>query len=74
MFHIGPNSRPLLLIHSDDDQSVPIKQALDMVEALKAANVRHKFVRFKDRGHMGLTDEVLREAELFIGEVESASK
>lgn len=74
MFHIGPTSRPLLLIHSDDDQSVPIKQALDMVDALDAAKVRHKFVRFKDRGHLGLTDEVLREARLFIDGVERASK
>ena len=73
MFHIGSNSRPLLLIHSHDDQSVPIKQALDVVEALETAKVRHKFVRFRDRGHTGLTDEVLREAQLFI-EVERASK
>lgn len=70
MFQIGPNSRPLLLIHSDDDQSVPIKQALDMVNGLEAAGVPHKFVRYKDRGHMGLTDEVLREARAFIDEME----
>jgi hypothetical protein len=40
----------------------------------RGRQVRHKFVRFKDRGHMGLTDEVLREAQLFIDEVERASK
>jgi acetyl esterase/lipase len=70
IFQIGPNSKPLLVIHSDDDQSVPIKQALDMVQAMAAAKVRHKFVHYKDRGHMGLTDEVLREARAFIEEVE----
>jgi acetyl esterase/lipase len=72
LFQIGQHSRPLLVIHSDDDQSVPIKQALDMVAALKAANVQHKFVRFTNRGHVGLTDEVLQEAQVFISEVEKA--
>ncbi len=69
-FQIGPNSRPLLVIHSDDDQSVPITQALDMVDALKAAKVLHKFVRYANRGHVGLTDEVLHEAQVFIDEIE----
>lgn len=70
MFQVGPSSTPLLVIHSDDDQSVPIKQALDMVQTLAGAKVRHKFVHYKDRGHMGLTDEVLREARAFIEELE----
>jgi len=48
------------------DQSVPIQQALDMVKALEAAKIPHKFVRYKDRGHVGLTDEVLQEAKAFI--------
>jgi acetyl esterase/lipase len=74
MFHVGQNSRPLLVIHSDDDQSVPIKQALDMVDALKVANVQHKFVRFTNRGHVGLTDEVLHEAQVFISEVEKGPR
>jgi acetyl esterase/lipase len=64
--HVSVNSRPLLVVHSDDDQSVPIQQALDMVKALEASNVHHKLVRYKDRGHMGLTDEVLEEARAFI--------
>ena len=66
MFHISAASRPLLVIHSDDDQSVPIQQALDMVQALDKAKAPHKFVRYKDRGHMGLTDEVLLAARAFI--------
>ena len=67
-------SKPLLVIHSDDDQSVPIQQALDMVKALEAAKVRHKFVHYKDRGHVGLTDEVLQEARAFIGQLMAGTK
>lgn len=66
IFHLSAASRPLLVIHSDDDQSVPVQQALDMVKALEAAKVPHKFIRYTDRGHMGLTDQVLREARAFI--------
>jgi acetyl esterase/lipase len=73
LFHISPKSRPLLVIHSDDDQSVPIQQAHDMVKALDSAKVRHKFVHYTDRGHMGLTDEVLQEARSFIAALASGS-
>jgi acetyl esterase/lipase len=66
MHQISSSSKPLLVIHSDDDKSVPIQQAVDMAKALEAAKVPHKFVHYKDRGHMGLTDEVLQEARAFI--------
>lgn len=69
MFQISATSKPLLVIHSDDDRSVPIQQALDMVKALEAAKIRHKFVHYNDRGHMGLTDEVLQEARAFIAQL-----
>jgi acetyl esterase/lipase len=67
---VSATTRPILVIHSDDDRSVPIEQALDMVKTLEAAKVPHRFVHYADRGHMGLTDEVLREARAFIDEVE----
>jgi hypothetical protein len=35
--------------------------------------VPHKFVRYADRGHMNLTDEILREFRAFIDEVEAAT-
>ena len=71
--HVGPSARPILVIHSDDDRSVPIEQAVNMAKALAAASVHHRFVHYKDRGHMGLTDEVLQEALAFITEVERKS-
>ena len=74
MAQISANSKPILVIHSDDDQSVPIQQALDMLKALDAAKVEHKFVHYKDRGHVGLTDEVLQEARAFIDQLDKNVK
>jgi dipeptidyl aminopeptidase/acylaminoacyl peptidase len=68
--HVAAATKPTLVIHSDDDKSVPVQQAIDMVAKLKAAGVQHRFVRYTDRGHMGITDEVIKEARAFIAEVE----
>jgi acetyl esterase/lipase len=70
MHHVSATTKPVLVIHSDDDKSVPVQQAVDFVGRLKAANVTHRFVHYTDRGHMGITDEVIREARAFIAEVE----
>ena len=69
--NIGPNTKPMLLLHSDDDRSVPIQQALDMDKALTDAHVPHKFIHYKDRGHIGFTDEAMGEARAFIADLES---
>ena len=37
--HVRGNMRPILILHSDNDRSVPIANALQMVEALKKAGV-----------------------------------
>ncbi len=68
--HVSAATRPTLIIHSDDDKSVPIGQAVAMVERLKNAGVRHRFVHYTDRGHMGITEDVIKEARAFIAEVE----
>jgi acetyl esterase/lipase len=68
--HVSAATRPILVIHSDDDKSVPVQQAVDMAAKLKANNVPHRFVHFTDRGHMGITEEVIKEARAFIAEVE----
>ncbi len=67
--HVKATSKPLLIIHSDDDRSVPIKQAVDMAEALKKAGARHKFLHYKDRGHMQIVDWVVQESVAFIKEM-----
>jgi acetyl esterase/lipase len=68
--HVTPGMKPILVIHSDDDKSVPIEQAVRFVKVLEGAGVHHRFVHYQDRGHMGLTDEILKETHAFIAEVE----
>ena len=69
--HVSATTKPTLVIHSDDDKSVPVQQAVDMAAKLQAAGVQHRFVHYTDRGHMGITDDVVREARAFIAEVEA---
>ena len=68
--HVSAATKPILIIHSDDDKSVPVQQAANMVAKLQASGVRHRYVHYTDRGHMGITDEVIREARAFIAELE----
>src|SRR6516165_3718201 len=42
--HVSNKTKPILILHSDDDKSVPIQQALDMAQALKKARAPHRFV------------------------------
>jgi len=70
MTHVGGATKPILVIHSDDDRSVPVQQAIDFVDKLKAAGVTHRFVHYTDKGHMGITDDVIKEARAFIAEME----
>ena len=69
--HVSAATKPTLVIHSDDDKSVPVQQAVDMAAKLAKAGVPHRFVHFADRGHMGITDEVIKEARAFFAEVEA---
>ena len=64
--HIGKTTKPLLILHSDNDRSVPIANALLMVAALKKADVRHTFHRYPKMGHMGINPEVIKRALEFI--------
>lgn len=67
--HVSEKTKPILIFHSDDDKSVPIRQAVDMAEALEKAKARFKFLHYKDKGHMGIADYVVRESIAFIKEV-----
>ena len=64
--HVGPDNAPQLILHSDDDPSIPIEQVLRMTAALEAAGAPHGFVRHADRGHMFITGEVIAAARAFI--------
>lgn len=69
LHHVSAKTRPLLVIHSDDDHSVPVVQAVNMARALEQAKVRSRFVHYKDKGHMGITPDVIQEAVAFIEEI-----
>ena len=58
--------RPLMILHSDNDRSVPIANALLMVEALKKAEAEFVFHRYPSAGHMGITEEVIKRTLEFI--------
>ena len=64
--HVSKETKPLLILHSDNDRSVPIENALLMVETLKEAGARHTFHRYPTAGHMQVTDEVIKRALEFI--------
>jgi len=64
--HVNDKMKPILIIHSDDDPSVPVQQALDMVQVLAKAQVRHRFIHYRDKGHISMTEDVIKEARAFI--------
>jgi len=66
--HVHRRARPLLILHSDDDPSIPIEQVLRMVAALRSAGAPHRFVRYRDRGHLFTPVECVEEARQFIRE------
>jgi acetyl esterase/lipase len=67
--HASKDSKPLLILHSDNDNSVPVANALIMVEALQRAGARHTFHRYPDLGHMQITPEVIEKSLAFIKDV-----
>lgn len=64
--HVTKDMKPLLVLHSDNDRSVPIENALGMVAALEKAGARHTFHRYPLMGHMGINEEVIKQALAFI--------
>jgi acetyl esterase/lipase len=71
--HIGKTMKPLLILHSDNDRSVPIDNALMMVDALTKAGASHTFHRYPEMGHMGINEEVVKRSREFIEKVTAAS-
>jgi len=64
--HVKKEMKPLMILHSDNDRSVPIENALLMVDALKKAGADHVFHRYPSAGHMGITEEVIKRSLEFI--------
>lgn len=72
--HVRKAMKPLMILHSDNDRSVPIDNALGMVEALKKAGAPHVFHRYPDMGHMGINAEVIQRSLEFIKQNSTSSK
>lgn len=49
---VSPDDAPVLLIHGDKDQTVPIEHSEKMEAALRAANVPVKLIRVTGSGHV----------------------
>jgi acetyl esterase/lipase len=67
--HVTRESKPLLILHSDNDGSVPIGNALTMIDALQKAGAPYVFRRYPKLGHMGINQEVIDQSLAFIKEV-----
>ena len=70
--HLQKDMKPLLILHSENDRSVPIENALLMVDALKKAGASHTFHRYPKMGHMGINQEVIKRAREFIEKMTAA--
>jgi len=71
VYHVKSDMKPIMIIHSDNDRSVPIDNALLMVDALKKAKAKHVFHRYPTAGHMGITQEVIDRTLEFIKRVDA---
>ena len=69
--HVHKEMKPLCIIHSDNDRSVPIDNALGMIKALKEMDIDHTFHRYPAAGHMGITEEVIKRSRDFIDAIET---
>jgi len=58
----------------DDVMSFFVTATTNILEAEKKAGVKHKFVHYKDQGHMRLTDQVVKEMLDFIADVETIKR
>ena len=50
--HITENTKPILIVHSENDSSVPFQQALEMIKKLKEKNNDFKRLLFSNFGHV----------------------
>lgn len=55
-FHAGAIKVPVLLIHGEDDEIVPLSQSEDMQKQLEKAGRKAQLLRLKNEGHGGFDD------------------
>jgi acetyl esterase/lipase len=67
--HVSAKTKPILILHSDNDGSVPIQQAIEMAEVLEKAKAPHRLIVHKKKGHMRITEDVITQTRAFIDEI-----
>ena len=67
--HVTAKTKPMLILHSDNDGSVPVQQAMEMAEALEKAKAVHRLSIHRKKGHMRITEDVIKETRAFIAEI-----
>jgi acetyl esterase/lipase len=60
VFHVAKGNAAFLILHGTKDQDVPISQAQELYDKLKAAKVKASFVKFDD-GHVFESPDARRE-------------
>ena len=59
VYHVSKQAAPFLIVHGTQDESVPIAQAEELFEKLRAAGVPAAFLKIDD-GHTFRTPEARR--------------
>lgn len=65
MSYVGPNVAPLLLIHGDADETVPVVETTSFAEALDRAGADIKTRIIEGAGHGWLADETRKDVAAF---------
>lgn len=71
--HITAKTTPMLILHSDNDSSAPVHQAIEMAQALEKAKAPHRLSIHKKKGHMRITEDVIKETRAFIEEISKST-
>ncbi len=64
--HVEKGLTPLLIIHAEDDKSVPVAQADEFVSSLRSQGKLHDYRRYAEGGHLKLNNFIVRDCRAFI--------
>jgi acetyl esterase/lipase len=63
------SNRPILVVHAENDPSVPIIQADTFVQKLREVGASHAYCRYDTGGHLCVTETVFEQCHIFIKNV-----
>lgn len=71
--HVEKAHTPLLIVHAEDDKSVPVAQADEFVSSLRSQGKPHEYRRYAEGGHLKLNVNTLRDCRVFLESMGAAS-